>query len=160
MRDREEFTRLAGQYINTVYRVAYGYLRSAADAEDATQNVLLKLWRSEKAFESDAHIKHWLIRVTVNECKKVFLSPRRREMPIEDVAETLTFETPEHSSLFYEVMALPKKYRVPLLLYYYEDYSTGEIAQMLGLPPATVRTRLARGRDRLKHMLQEQEELL
>lgn len=125
MRDREEFTRLVRQYVDTVYRVAYGALRSAA--EDVTQNVLLKLWRTNKPFDGDAHIRHWLIRVTVNECKKAFLSPLRREVPIEDVAERLTFETPEHSALFYEVMALPKQYRVVLLLYYYEDYSTAEI---------------------------------
>lgn len=160
MQNREAFTRLAEQYINTVYRVAYAYLRSAADAEDVTQNVLLKLWQSNKKFDSDAHVKHWLIRVTVNDCKKAFLSPWRRETPIEDVADTLAFETPEHSALFYEVMSLPKKYRVPLLLYYYEGYSTADIAQMLHLPPATVRTQLARGRERLKHILQEQEELL
>ncbi len=160
MRDREEFTRLVRQYVDTVYRVAYGALRSAADAEDVTQNVLLKLWRTNKPFDGDAHIRHWLIRVTVNECKKAFLSPLRREVPIEDVAERLTFETPEHSALFYEVMALPKQYRVVLLLYYYEDYSTAEIARLLRLPPATVRTRLARGRERLKHILLEQEELL
>lgn len=160
MLEHDEFSRLAGQYIHTVYRVAYGYLRSPPDAEDVTQNVLLKLWRTSKTFESDAHVRNWLIRVTVNECKKAVLSPRRRELPIEDVAETLRFETPEHSALFYEVMALPKKYRVPLLLYYYEDYSTAEIARLLHLPPATVRTQLARGRERLKHILQEQEELL
>lgn len=160
MQNREEFTRLAERYIHTVYRIAYTYLRSAADAEDVTQNVLLKLWQSKKDFESDVHIKHWLIRVTVNECKKAFLSPWRKETPIENLAETLAFETPEHSALFYEVMSLPKKYRVPLLLYYYEDYSTADIAQMLRLPPATVRTQLARGRERLKHILREQEELL
>lgn len=160
MRDHVEFTRLARRYVDTVYRVACGWLRSVPDAEDVTQTVLLKLWQSDKAFESDEHVRNWLIRVTVNACKKARLSPLRRETPIEDIAGALAFETPEHSELFYEIMALPKQYRVPLLLYYYEDYSTKDIAQMLRLPAATVRTRLARGRQRLKHILQEQEELL
>lgn len=158
MQSHAEFTRLATRYIDTVYRVAFGWLRSGPDAEDVTQTVLLKLWQSGKGFDSDDHVRNWLIRVTVNECKKSFLSPRRRELPMEDVADMLTFETPERSELFYAVMSLPQQYRVPLLLYYYEDYPTADIAQMLHLPPATVRTRLARGRERLKHILQEQEE--
>jgi len=159
LRDHDEFTHLARAYVHTVYRVAYGYLRSTADAEDVTQNVLLKLYRSEKAFESDDHVKYWLIRVTVNECKKQFLSPwRHHEQSIEELAQEWTFDTPEHSELFYEVMSLPQKYRVVLLLYYYEDYSTPEIGDILGISPATVRTRLARGREQLKHILTEQEE--
>ena len=158
MRDHEEFTRLARAYMGTVYRVAYGCLRSPADAEDVTQNVLLKLYRHDGAFESDEHAKHWLIRVTVNECRKLFRDPRRREVPLDTLAETLSFETPEHSGLFYAVMGLPEKYRLVLMLYYYADYSTREVGELLRLPPATVRTRLARGRDQLKQILQEQEE--
>ena len=160
MRDHEEFTRLARMYADTVYRVAYGCLRSPPDAEDVTQNVLLKLYRREEAFESDEHVKHWLIRVTVNECRRVFRAPWRRETPLDSLAETLSFETPEHSELFYAVMGLPKKYRIVLLLYYYADYSTGEVAGLLRLPPATVRTQLARGREQLKHLLTEQEDFL
>ena len=95
-----------------------------------------------------------VIRVTVNECKRYLVSPwRRYTAPIEDYAETLGFETPEQSSLFLAVMALPQKYRVPIHLYYAEGYSTEEIAGLLDIPAATVRTRLRRARKRLKDLL-------
>ena len=90
------------------------------------------------------------MRVTVNECKRVLRSPWRRAGDIEEYANELHFETPEHSELFYAVMELPEKYRTAIYLYYYEDYSTDEIARLTGTPAATVRTRLRRGRELLK----------
>jgi RNA polymerase sigma-70 factor (ECF subfamily) len=151
----EQFTLYAKQFMDTIFRVAFSYLKSRADADDITQNVLIKLYRAGKEFESDSHIKRWLIRVTINECKKALISPWRKAEPIEDYANTLSFATPEHSELFYMVMDLPKKYRVAVFLYYYEDYSTDEISQLLGIPNATVRTHLKRGREQLKNTLTE-----
>lgn len=151
----EQFTRYAEQHMDTVFRVAFSYMKSRADADDITQNVLIKLYHAEKKFEDDTHLKHWLIRVTINECKKALLSPWTRSEPIEDYAATLTFETKEHSDLFYAVMNLPKKYRVAVFLYYYEDYSTDEISGLLGIPKATVCTHLKRGREKLKITLSE-----
>ena len=153
MQNNERFTEFAQKYMDTVYRVAYNYLKSRADADDVTQDVLIKLYHTDKNFEGDDHIKHWLIRVTINECKKALVSPWRRSESIEDYAATLSFETPEYSDLFYEVMKLPKKYRVAIFLYYYEDYSTDEISQLLGIPRATVFTHLKRGREQLKNIL-------
>lgn len=154
----EQFTRLAKKYIDTVFRVALNYLKSGADADDVTQNVFLKLWKEKKAFESDEHIRNWLIRVTVNECKSMLRSPWRSAENFDDYARTLTFVTPEHSELFYAVMELPKKYRVPVYLYYYEGYSTEEVASILSIPRATVATQLRRGRELLKTFLQEADE--
>ena len=112
--------------------------------------MLLKLYRTDKPFESEDHVRYWLIRVTVNECKRAFLSPWKRTEPIDDYAEQLAFKTPEHSELFHAVMALPQKYRVPLFLHYYEGYQTDEIALMLGRPPSTVRNQLRDARAKLK----------
>ena len=141
--------------MDTIFRVSFSYMKSRAEADDITQNVLLKLYRSDKLFESDVHIKHWLIRVTINECKKTLGSPWRRSESIEDYASALTFSTPEHSELFYAVMDLPKKYRVAVFLYYYEDYSADEISQLIGIPRATVYAHLKRGREQLKTTLSE-----
>lgn len=151
----EQFTRLAKTYIDTVFRVALNYLKSGADADDVTQNVFLKLWKEKKPFESEEHIRNWLIRVTINECKSMLRAPWRSAENFEDYARTLTFTTAEHSDLFYAVMQLPKKYRVPIYLYYYEGYSTGEVASILSIPQATVATQLRRGREMLKTFLQE-----
>ena len=149
----EQFTHYAKKYIDTVFRVAFGYLKNRTDADDITQNVLIKLYRANKEFESEAHIKHWLIRVTINECKKVLISPWRRVEPIENYTDTLAFRTPEHSDLFYKVMELPTKYRMVIFLYYYEEYSTEEISQILKIPKATVWTHLKRGREHLKTII-------
>ena len=151
----EQFTRLAKKYIDMVFRIALNYLRSGAEADDVTQNVFLKLWKETKPFDSEDHVRYWLTRVTINECKRMLRSPWRRAESFEDYAAKLSFVTAEHSDLFYAVMDLPKKYRVPIYLYYYENYSTEEVADMLGLPRNTVGTQLRRGRQMLRKILQE-----
>ena len=97
---KEQFSYLAKRYMDTVFRLAFNYTKSQSEADDVTQEVLIKLYRTDKEFESEDHIKHWIIRVTINECKKTFLSPWKRIEPIEDYASTLSFTSPEHSELF------------------------------------------------------------
>jgi len=157
MLTNEQFTRYAQRYLDTVYRVAFNYIKSAADADDVTQNVFLKLLQERKPFANDSHVKNWLIRVTINECKNLVRSKWWKAESFEDYAATLSFDTPAHSDLFYAVMELPKKYRLPIYLYYYEEYSTQEIAEILKMPKATVCTQLKRGRELLKESLQEVE---
>lgn len=152
----EQFTALAKKYIDTVFRVALGYTKNPSDAEDVTQNVFLALLQTKKDFETEDHIRYWLIRVTVNECKKLFRSPWRAVVSLEEYAQTLSFESKTHSELFYAVMELPVKYRMPIYLFYYEDYSTEEIAGILQLPKGTVCTNLKRGREKLRKFLQEE----
>lgn len=111
----ERFEALAAKYIDTVYAVAFSALKNRADAEDVTQDVLIKLYRTERDFESEEHVKRWLIRVTVNQCRKVFRAPWRRTEPLEDYADRLGFEQPEDRGLFLAVMELERKYRLPVL---------------------------------------------
>lgn len=151
----EQFTGAAARYIDTVFRVAYNYIKSVSDADDVTQNVFLKLLKQTKPFESEDHLKHWLIRVTVNECRNLMRSRWWRQPSYEDYAQSLTFENPAHSELFYAVMELPAKYRLPIYLHYYEGYTTAEIGHLLHIPKNTVCTNLKRGRELLKEKLQE-----
>ena len=151
----QQFVPLAQRYMDTIFRVAYGYLRSRSDADDVTQDVLIQLYKTDTVFENDAHIRHWLIRVTINRCKNVFRSPWHRVENIADYENSLQFDAPECRELFDAVMALDKRYRVPVLLYYYEGYSQKEIAEMLSVPEETVRTRLFRARGKLKTTLTE-----
>lgn len=155
MLTNEQFTCLARRYIDTVYRVALNYIKSPSDADDITQNVFLKLLQEKKPFDSDDHVKHWLIRVTVNECKNLVRSRWWRAESIEEYAGQLVFDNQAQSDLFHMVMALPRKYRLPIYLHYYEGYSTQEIGQLLKLPKNTVCTQLKRGRELLKESLQE-----
>lgn len=154
----EQFTYLAKKYIDTVFRVTLNYLKSCTDADDVTQNVFLKLWKEKKPFDSEEHIRYWLVRVTINECKSILRSPWHRAENFDDYARTLSFPSPEHSELFCAVMELPRKYRLPIYLYYYEGYSTEEVGTMLSIPRATVATQLRRGRELLKTFLQEADE--
>lgn len=150
-----QFTGLVKKYIDTVFRLAFSYLKNREDADDVVQNVFLKLYRQTKPFDGEDHIKFWLIRVTVNECKSLLRAPWRQTESFEAYAATLSFTDPEHSDLFYAVMALPRKYRLPIYLHYYEGYSTAELAEILKIPKGTVCVNLKRGRDLLKKSLEE-----
>lgn len=154
----QEFAACAGQYLDMVYRIALNYFGPRRqDAEDAAQNAMLRLCRTEAPFEGEEHLRRWLVRVTLNECRRLGASPwRRRTVPLESCPEPV-FPDPGQQSLFREVMALPGKYRVPLYLYYYEGYSVEEVGRLMDLKPSTVQTRLARGRERLKKILTEEE---
>lgn len=153
----QQFTPLAQRYMDTIFRLAFHYTKSQAEADDITQEVLLKLYRADKEFESEDHVKYWLLRVTINACKKALLSPWRRTEPIEDYTAAIPFPSPAHSELMDAIMNLPAKYRIPIYLHYYEDYSCDEVAALLHIPGATVRTRLRRARAMLKTDLQEAE---
>ena len=158
MLTNQQYTCLVERYIDTVFRIALHYTNSAHDAEDITQNVFLALLRNQKDFESDDHIRHWLIRVAVNESKKLLRSPWRRHISFEEYLATQPEATSEDRDILGAVMALPRKYRLPIYLYYYEEYSTQEIADILKIPKGTVCTNLKRGRELLKLELQEDEE--
>ena len=152
---REEFEKIAEKYMDTIYRVAYSWMKNQHDANDVTQIVLLKFYKTTKSFESDDHIKNWLIKVTVNECKMIFRSPWSKTEDITDYAQTLGFEEEQHYDLFQAVMKLDKKYSVLLMLFYYDGYSTKENSAMIGVPEKTVSTRLFRAKAKLKNYLKE-----
>ncbi|MBQ1412140.1 MAG: sigma-70 family RNA polymerase sigma factor [Clostridia bacterium] len=156
----EAFTQAVREYSDTVYRVCLHICRNRSDAEDLTQNVFLKLYRHADTFRDEEHLKSWLIRVAVNEGKSHMTSPwyRRASCSIDDGSledAGVTFPSTEQSELFLAVMALPPKYRVVVHLYYYEDYTVGEIAAMLDLKETTVQTQLMRARKQLKTLLSE-----
>ena len=155
----EEFTQYAAQYGDTVYRVALSACKCPADAEDVMQAVLLKLYQEKNGFESEEHLRRWLIRVAVNQSRKLTRSAWfRKNAPLEEWSAVGEFQAPEESGLFLAVSALPEKYRTPLYLCYYEGYSVKETAALCGLKESTAQTRLQRAREKLKRMLAEQEE--
>lgn len=149
------FTAAAERHLDMVYRVALNWFRSPADAEDAAQTAMLKLWQTDTEFADDEHLRRWLVRVALNVCKDMARSPwRRHTVPLEELPEP-AFSDEERRTVYREVMALPGKYRVPLYLYYYEGYSVSEIGDLLRLNVSTVQTRLARARGKLKLSLTE-----
>lgn len=151
----EQYTVLVKKYIDMVFRIALNYLKNRADAEDICQNVFLKLLTQKKPFDGEEHLRNWLVRVTVNECKNVLRSPWHRRESIEEHTPKLVFTKDGRGEMFYAVMELPVHYRVPLYLHYYEGYTTQEIAGILSLPKNTVCTRLRRARLLLRNGLEE-----
>lgn len=154
--ENERFERAAMMYMDNVFAVAFNYFRDPSEADDIVQEVLFKLLKSDVKFESDEHIRNWMLKVAVNQCRRVSVSSWfRKTMPLEEYAGSLKYEDPEQSALFFAVMDLPKKYRIVIHLFYYEDYSTAEIAEMLRMNESTVRTRLRRARMKLKEVLKD-----
>lgn len=153
--DQARFEVLAGKHRDMVYRIALNQLRSSADAEDVMQEVLLKLYLHKGTFDDDRHVKHWLIRVTLNHCRSLWRSPWRKAVPIDELCRGIPFTDPKDSDLFQAVMALPEVHRTVLYLFYYEELTVNEIAGLMGLTVTTVTSRLHRARKRLKLDLTE-----
>ena len=156
---QEEFAGAARTYGDTVYRIALHALNNPQDAEDVTQTVLLKLYECYKEFESEEHMKHWILRVAVNESRHVLRSFwRRTSVPLEEWREQAVQEDPARAEVLEAVMALEPKYRVAVYLYYYEGLSVAEVAGAMKANVSTVQTWLLRARARLKQALSDEEE--
>lgn len=140
-------------YSNMVYRLAFSQTRNKSDADDIYQEVFLRYIKSESRFETEKHRKAWLIRVTVNCCKKMWVSAWIKK--IVPLNETVSFEMKEETDLHYELKKLPLKYRSVIHLFYYEDLSIEEISEVLNQRPSTIRTQLTRARYKLKEILKE-----
>ncbi|XCP86354.1 RNA polymerase sigma factor [Roseburia hominis] len=155
MEDRE-YGRIVCQYLDIVYRTALNCCKNPYDAEDVVQNTFLKLLNSNVAFTDDVHIRKWLIRVAVNEANSMWRSFwKKRVSSLEELSKEPEFEIPENSELYYAVQKLPPRYKEVVHLYYYEEYSVKEIAEILHISETTIQTRLMRARKKLKQQLKE-----
>ncbi len=153
---RESVDLLVEKYKNNLFGIAFNICKNMQDAEDIVQDTFIEYLTIKKEFDTLEHIRAWLIRVAINKSKNKNISFfRRNTVPLEDYMESFTFETQEASGLFVAVMNLSEKYRVVIHLFYYEDYSIKEIADILKLSESNVKVRLSRGRLILKNTLQE-----
>ena len=144
------------KYKDNIFAIGFNYFKNSIEADDVVQETFFKLARCGRDFESEEHLRNWLIRVAVNECKRVSLSSWvKKKVSLEEYSGQIDFETQEESRVFTAVMSLPKKYRQVIHLYYYEDCCTAEIADILGISQTAVTTRLLRGREKLKQNLLE-----
>ena len=150
----EAVSRLAETYGDMLLRLACTRLGCAADAEDAVQEVFLYLLEHGVTFRSETHERAWLVRATLHRACDLRKRADRRAVPLEEAPDRAAPEP--GNGLWEAVRALPDKYSSPLYLHYYAGYSLREIGRILGLPAATVGTRLARGRELLKKQLQEE----
>ena len=138
-------------HMQSIVRVAYTCVKSIQDAEDIAQDTFLSYLKSGKRFESDEHEKAWLLRVCINKSRNLLGSGWQKSR--NPLPEDLSVLPPEENTVLAVVLTLEEKYRTPIHLYYYEGYAIAEIASLLGLPSATVGTRLARAKVLLKKQL-------
>lgn len=154
MRSEEVVSRAIQQYAPMVQRICFIHLKNEADTDDIFQMVFLKYAMSTVEFQSDAHEKAWLIRVTVNACKDLLKSFfRKHTVPLGDYIEQSGVTEPHHSEVLEAVLSLPEKYRRVVYLHYYEGYTALEIGEILGMKVNTVYTHLSRGKDYLREAL-------
>jgi RNA polymerase sigma-70 factor (ECF subfamily) len=146
-----ELEEVMGRYQTMVFRLAYSYTRSRADAQDLCQEVFLRYFCSRPPFASEEHRRAWLLRVTVNRCKTHLTSWWvRRTVPLDD---RIPMPEPEPLALDEALRQLAEKDRLVIHLFYYEECSTREIARMMRTTEGAVRTRLTRARQRLGDIL-------
>jgi len=135
-----------------LFRTAVAIMGSKADAEDVVQDVFIKLLEKQPEFESPEHETAWLIRVTVNLCKSRLRTHWwKKTVPLLDIYPA---QTDEQQSIMETVLSLPSKYRAVIHLFYYEGYSTKEIAEITGQKESTVREQLTRARRMLKKFME------
>ena len=145
---------ILGHYGNSILRLTYSYLHNMADAEEVLQDTLIQYLKTAPAFENESHEKAWLFRVAGNLSKNRIDYNRIRST--DELNEALVAEQREDLSFVWDaVKMLPVKYREVIHLFYYEDISTAQIAQILQEKESTVRSRLMRGREKLKSILKE-----
>jgi len=157
--ENEEYQRIVREYADIVFRVALSYTQTREDADDVLQTTFLKLLTKPVVFTDEDHIRRWLIRVAVNESHSLRASFWKKNVDYtEEIAEEPAFSSEDYSDLYEAVRMLPPKCRIVIHLFYYEGYATKEIAKLLHIREATVRTRLVRARKLLKQRICSEQE--
>ena len=160
----EVVVRLMDTYGEDVYKLAFLYMRNQQSAEDVHQEVFYKVMKSYHKFKHESSEKTWLFRITINTCKDMLKQSWFRRVSIFDSEEKfqkgyelpVNMEEKETNQGLYElILKMPSRYREVILLYYYEDLTYEEVANILHIPQGTVQSRLSRGRQKLKKMMEE-----
>lgn len=161
MQNNNVIENLISLYGNDVLRIATAYTRNPTIAEDIFQDVFIKISKNIDKFENRSSEKTWIIRITINTCKDYLKSSwNKKVIPIENMNDNSTIHIEDallkkekETIVIQEILKLPLKYKEVLLLYYYQDLLTSDIAKILNIPESSVRTRLRRAREIIKEKL-------
>jgi len=140
-----------------LYRVCFSYMKSKADAEDAVSQVFEKLLKNGLSFKSAEHEKAWLLRTAINQCKDLLKNLRRTFENIDNYENLEAKNAIPDNELLMTVLGLPERYKDVIYLYYYEGYSTAEVADILQKPQSTIRSHMREARILLKGVLEDEE---
>lgn len=152
-RTNKEIMEIYDRHADTVYRVCYAYMKNAPEAEDMTQETFLRLMSWGKDFENQRHEKAWLIVTASNLCKDTLKKWWRHNENIDDYTDLPQATSETGNAVLDAILSLPQDYKTAVYMYYYEGYTTVEIARHLNCPESTVRNRLSRARKQLMTML-------
>lgn len=154
---KQYFQEIYETYFDMVYRVCFSFMKNAADTEDMTAEVFLKLIDHLGELENDRHIKGWLVVTASNVCKNQLKHWWRRKRNYDLDAEkppgvAAPFQVNETMEA---VMSLPDRCKTAIYLYYYEGYSSAEIGEIVGKSASSVRNDLQKARELLKMELRD-----
>ena len=159
----DEFIALVEAHQTSLLRMCYMVLRDREAAQDAVQETFLKAYRALGQFRGQSSGRTWLVTIAMNTCRDMrrsaWLRYIDRRVTPEDLPEAVSPPTEDDRELTLRVMQLPDKLREVIVLYYYQDMNSVEIARSLGLPQSTVATRLKRAREKLREVLEGGDEL-
>ena len=149
-----EIKEMYDRNIDMLYKISYTYFKGdIGRIEDVIQDLFLKVIDKNIRFESIEHEKAWFIVAIRNLCKNLLKKKWNEEVELDfDVASE---DKEDH--VISLVMQLPNEYKLPIYLFYYENYSCVEIAKMMKVPENTIYSYLSRGRKKLKIMIEEEE---
>lgn len=153
--DNFEFDRIYNLYADMLYKIAYLYFGNPQDTEDAMQDVFIKLLYKSPKFKTPEHEKAWLIRATQTTCKDMLKKSHRSDITLEEYHIVSYNSKDEAIDVAQKIVKLKDSYKLPIILYYYYDYSVSEIAGTLKISNSSVKMRLKRARDILKIELED-----
>lgn len=149
----DEFARTILGMEGTLYRVCCTHLSCSADREDAVQETLRRAWEKRARLRDERYLRTWVIRILLNVCRDMQRNARR-VTPMDELPET---PAPTRDTRLTDALgAMEEKLRTPIVLHYLEGFSVEEIAAILHLPQGTVKSRMNRGRSRLRELLSEE----
>lgn len=146
----DEFNEKYYLYKETIYGIAYTYMKNVNDSDDIVQDVFMKYLNSNEKFKTLDNEKFWLIRVTINTCKSYLKKSWKQKVELDESKIDIVSKKEENSYLFDIVYSLPHKYKEIIVLKYYEDFSINEIAKILNISISAVKKRLERARNMIK----------
>lgn len=154
--DKNTFGKLVLDNEVQLYRIAKAILKSDEDCADAAQEAITRAFEKLYTLRQDAYAKTWLIRILIHECYRI-LEHRSKETAFQENQSVQVPKREDYSSLYQALADLEPEFRITLVLHYLEGFQIQEIAAMLEIPEGTVKSRLYRGREKLKKRLSEED---
>ena len=159
---RNEFEIKYTQYYETLFRIAYSYVKNSWDADDVVQDVFVKLYLTRKTFKTEDNEKYYLIRLVINRSIDYIRNNKKHNLSIDnEYINNLpdTSDADKKNEEIYEcVCSLKDSYKTIIVLFFYDDYSVKEIANILKISESNVTTRLSRAKKKLKEIIIERRE--